>query len=229
MADAVSGVPTPPAVPGTAITTPPADSPAKPEYATKEEFSAVLSRLEGISGKLSVIERAAKQAAPPIEKPPADESLTGRVKGIEEREARQRERERLSAIKSALNEGGVQGKNAERAAKLILIDHGPKIQVGEDFSVTYRENEDKATPISEWIKAYLSTDDGKFFLPGKALPGGVQGGTNGSAAQAVEHPFLKLTYSEIMKSPRMDLRSSFFKAHPEKAQEKLRAYQETGK
>lgn len=217
----VSGTPAvPPAAPGTAIQTPPAVVQA-PEYITKEEFKIVTDRLQGISGVLATLKR---EAPPAVQVTPApDATLIERVKSIEDRDAKQREREKLSTIKTALIEGGVPAKKAEREARLILMDHGSKIQVGDDFSVTYRESEDgKANSVQDWISAYLKTDDGKLLLPAKATIDAGGSGSSTTAAPAT-HPMSGMTWKQIMEG-RADLRASFLKQFPDLAKAKEQEY-----
>ncbi len=201
-----------PAAPGTATQTPPGEV-QPPQYVTIEQHNAVLERLKGISGAIAGLSRTAPATLATPAAPAPDATLIERVKSIEDRDAKQREREKLSTIKTALIEGGVPAKKAEREARLILMDHGNKIQVGDDFNVSYRESEDgRASPVQEWIGALLKTDEGKLLLPPKAtIDAGGSGGQGTQASGA--HPFATLTYKQIMEHKDYSLRESYFKTH----------------
>ncbi len=194
---------------------------------TLSELTAILAEhRNGINADIRKAIKLPAEAAAAAQQPAANspqpaakpDGLAERVNAIEARDAKQRGRERLSSIKTALIDGGVPAKNAERAAKVVLADHGGRVVVDDDFNVHYQDQNDTTTPIATWIGAYLKTEDGQFFLPAKKLAGGdglsgnnAAGINNGGAAQG--HPFAKLSYKEIMDHPNRSLTASYVRDH----------------
>lgn len=218
----------PPAAPVPASTTPPAQ-----QYVSAEDFKkyqeSLDSRIQSISGQIGVVVNATKVSKKSDSQPPENPTLTEQVKVLQDRDKAQREREKLTVITDALKNGGVPAAKATREARLILMDHGDKIQVDDKFNVVYRESEDKSTDASGWIGAYLKTDEGKMLVPPKATIDAGGGGKGSGEGAGGVHPFSKMTYKEIMDSPRTDLAKSFRHQHPQEWEEKKRAFQDTGK
>ncbi len=208
-----------PAAPGTAIQTPPGEG-SPPQYVTIEQHNAVLERLKGISGAIAGLSRTAPVTPATPTTPAPDATLIERVKAIEDQAKSLRESTRLMAVKTALVEGGVPAKKAEREARLILMDHGKQIEVSDTYVTTYKDG-DKASPIQDWIGAFLKTDDGKTLLPSKSTVDA--GGSGGQANLNTVHPFSALTYKQIMDHPDYSLRETYFKTHREEWNKKKTA------
>jgi hypothetical protein len=163
----------PAATPPASTSVPPTGTGNEPDAVTK--LTETVSKLaEQVQGQSKII--AALQKPKPAEtQPPAPatpDPLTDRVKELEshkaklvERDTRQREREALQTLEKALVAGGVDPKQAPRFAKLALVEHKDKIIVDDDFNVGFKEADDKTTPLTTWVNAFLQTEDGKVFLP----------------------------------------------------------------
>jgi chromosome segregation ATPase len=149
--------------------------------AVKEQNAKYSTALHTFTKRLDKFEAAAR-AIPDIDehltssgaKPKAqatvaqkdDQSLRERVEKIESRERSLKEREKLGSIKSALIQHEIDATSASRLAKLIAQEQAEKLTVDDDLSVWY---DDAGNPrsVQEWIRDYLQTDEGKFFLPPK--------------------------------------------------------------
>ncbi len=188
-------VPNPAPSPGTPI------APESPKYVTLEQFSEFTRRLDGISAGLRKLEPLATVVAPPA--PPKEpDTLTTRVKAIEDRENAIKERERVTQVRDALKANGVPEKRAEREARLLLMERGETIKTADDYSVHMHEGETK-TPVADWIAAYIKTDAGRELLPPEpapAVPTG-KGLTGGRGAAATTAGIEKMSYSELMANP----------------------------
>lgn len=146
------------------------------DVVSRKEFVELLKRIDGQSALLNRLEKVAQK--PPQEAAPQQDPLAERVKVLEEakakvdaRNAAQKNREALQKIESALVAGGIDPKSAPRAAKLLQLEHGKNIDVDDDsFAVRYRESENVATPIDQWVGAWLKTDDAAVFFPTRRNP-----------------------------------------------------------
>jgi hypothetical protein len=134
--------------------------------------------------------------------PQEDQSLRERLERIEARERSQKEREKISAIKSALEQHDVDGQAASRLARLIAIEQADRIEVDDDLRVTV---DDAGNPraVSEWMRDYLQTDDGRLLIPAKRATR-----SNAAPAQTVSNPGVqKLSRMEYGKLTLEQLRS----------------------
>ena len=164
---------------------PPVADPGKnaSEFVAREDFDKLRERLDAQS---AIIEKLRKQPEKKDD-PPKPDTLTDRVKALEERdaklqarEAKLKDREIHSKLKTALVDGGVDPKHAERFAKLLKVEQDSKIHADDELNVTYAEAEGKTVPLSDWVNAYLQTDEGKALMPPKRNP--TSDGLNGGAA-----------------------------------------------
>lgn len=167
---------------------PPAADPGKKEsekqYVAVEDYEKLVER---VNSQSAIIEKLRKEPAKKDDPVKPPDTLTDRVKALEVRdekllvrETKLKEREIRSKLKSALVEGGVDPKHADRFAKLLHVEQSDKIQVDDELNVTYAESADKSVPLTEWVPAYLQTDEGKALMPPKRNP--TSDGLNGSEA-----------------------------------------------
>lgn len=187
------------------------------QYVTKEEHAAILARLQEVSALVGGLRNEVKAQKPkPAEPQKEDATLTARLARLEANEKRAAENLRFTSLKSAAMAKGVPEKRAEALARLTIAERGDAIEVDSDFRVLYRESEDKAVPVQDWVGAFLQTEDGEFFMPPKsaASSDGLRGG--GKPASAA-HPFSKLTYQELMDKARTDYAgySAYVREHPD--------------
>ena len=156
------------------------------QYATRDEIATLLKRIDGqnarLDGQSAIINRLEKEKSKLAEEvtpktPGQDDGLVARVKVIEERnrvaderDSKQKDREALQRIQTALIAGGADPKQAPRFAKLLHIEHGGKIVVDDEFNVSVKESDTVVNPVETWVGAYLQTEEGKVFLPSKRNP-----------------------------------------------------------
>jgi DNA repair exonuclease SbcCD ATPase subunit len=95
-----------------------------------------------------------------------DKGLLERMERLERREAEAQRRDRLSAIRGALEENGLDANRARRFSHVIDREQSDRIAVGDDGRVAIQDGEGQVG-IGDWMKAYLQTDDGRVFLPPK--------------------------------------------------------------
>lgn len=199
--------PAPSGAPGQPTPAPSGGSPAPtdgPKYATEEQLGKVLERLDAQSRILAGLEKGKPAPAPapdpkPTPKEP-DPALAERVKAVEERETKQREVMRRNSVKAAALTKGIPDKHADRFARIVLAEHGDKVFVDEEYNVHYRDSETKTTPITDWVGAYLQTEDGQVFKPVKQAPNSdaLRGGNETPPAAS---EFDGLTYKQVMSDP----------------------------
>lgn len=179
-----AGEAVPPSTPddGNKTTGTPEPEGSEGESLTKAEVEAMLAtrdadwqkRMDGQSATIKRLEKQLKKDEPAPAPKPAD--LDGRVKELEkeaEKIARQREVQRQREVRhqlsKALTEHKLDPASADRAARLIQLEHGSSFEVSEtddgEFNVAVKESEDVTSPVAKWIAAYLQTDQGRFYLP----------------------------------------------------------------
>ena len=215
-----SATPNPPVAPGTTLTFPPGQpqpAPAAPQYVTKADFESAIAQVSqktsdlfgGLRNDLKGLIKAPdspKPDAKPPEPKPDDSTLAERVKSLEAREKTQLENLRRTSIKAAAMSRGIPEKNAERFAAVALLEHGEKVFVDDGFAVHYRDSETKTTPITDWVNAYLQTDEGALFKPSKFAPNapGLRGGRTDAPT---EGEFAGLNLKQVMADPEMVARA----------------------
>lgn len=158
------------------------------ESLTKAEVEAMLTtrdaawqkRMDGQSATIKRLETQLKKNEPAPAPKPTD--LDGRVKELEKEAEKiahqnkiQREREVRHQISKALAEHKLDPAAAERAARLIQLEHGASFfEVSEtedgDLAVNVRESADTVLPVAKWVSLYLQTDQGRFYLPTSRNP-----------------------------------------------------------
>ena len=206
--------PAPSGAPGQPSPAPSGGSPAPSDvqkYLTAEEGSKILERLDAQSRILAGLEKKFSAPAPepnPAPKPEptkpgeTDPALTARIKALEQSEARGKDNLKRSSLKTAAMSGGVSETDAADFVDLVLLRHGDKVKVNDDYSVHYQESESTLTPVADWVKAMLQTQTGKRFLP---PPGGAPGGDGNKGGGPPKPPasFDGLKYKDVMRDPNM--------------------------
>lgn len=191
---------TPPAAPVQAQNGLPAQPANTPAYITQEQlnealkpFATLAPRLDGISGKLSALERTKPAGEPPPKQnEPAD--LTQRVQKIEAQAKAIGDQKRASILHAAFAKPF--GTRSDKAVTYVMATHGSKIEVDENFNVFYRESDDIKTPLDQWAKAYAATDEAELFIPP------VNGGGEGNKRQGAPAPAaLPATLTDAMSNP----------------------------
>jgi len=129
-----------------------------------DKFEAAARAIPDIDEHLTSSGAKPKQQSPAA--PKEDQSLRERLERIEARERSQKEREKLSAIKTALEQHDVDGPAAARLARLIAIEQADRISVDDNLSVSV-DDAGNTRSVGEWIRDYLQTDDGKVLIPPK--------------------------------------------------------------
>lgn len=148
----------------------------KNDFST-EIASVVDSKNAGLAASLT---REFKKATTPKEEPTEDKSTEGKLsmKALqtqieqlnkqlsEEKEAKFKSSSNAALI-SAIADSGAQ--NTSTLRKLLSAEYGGKLKE-EDGSWFVTEG-DKAISLSESIKSYLATDEGKIFVPASGTQG----------------------------------------------------------
>ena len=195
---------TPPVAP---VTGEKASAEVPAQFVSKAEFDALQKRIQDQSDILGGIRTSLKQLAPKEAPKPTeqDQTLTARVKAIEERESVQREAMRFGSLKAAAMAKGVPETRAEQFSRYVLAtDHGKAISVDSNFRVTYQEGE-KQTPVSDWAGAFLASQEGEIFLPPKGSGPSGDGLRSGSgSAVSAASPYLGMSFEQIMESKKRD-------------------------
>lgn len=178
----------------------PAGSGDGPKYLTVDEAQKLIARLDGQSKVIASLEKQIKTPEPETQKP-VDESLSKRVKELEaenkrvvERETRQREREAVSHIADALINKGADPEFARRQAKLVYSENKDKIATMDDDATPAVKDGDKVIAVSEWMEAYLQTNEGRPLLPPKRNP--TSNGLNGRS-EPVANNVRRVTSADI--------------------------------
>lgn len=164
-------------------------------------------RLQGISAILNRLTKEKENAQPPkptepVRKPDSatDDSLTGRVQAIERREAALKERERRSQLKAAAEANGVTGVGQDALVEFIFAKRASDINVTDDLQVVVKDGEREVTP-TEFVKAFLTTDTGKFFLPARRNPGAPPDSSDaGAASSAPRFNWDAMSFADAMKA-----------------------------
>lgn len=199
--------------PAAGVTT--AGSPQTPGAVSESKSAAELAelerkfneRLQGISAAISRLTKDLERSQPakqpePAKRPDAanDDSLTGRVQAIERREAALKERERRSQLKAAAEANGVTGVGQDAFVEFVFAKRAADITVTDDMQVVVKDGEREVTP-QEFVKAFLATDTGKFFLPARRNPGAPPDGTNtGAATSAPKFNWDGMSFADAMKA-----------------------------
>lgn len=158
------------------------------ERLTKSEVERMIAerdatwqkRLDGQSATISRLEKLVKHAEPLANQTPTNEpkpqlGLDERLKELEVRDQKQRERavrqeqhEARQQIQRALSAHNLAPEHAARAAKLIQMELGPQVKVVEaddgDFKVVVAAD-GQDVPVDSYIGKFLQTDEGRFYLP----------------------------------------------------------------
>lgn len=148
-----------------------------------ELLSAVDTKNQGLAASLT---RKLEKPKPEPETTTEDDTQKLTLKALNQRIAdltSQIENEKKASFKSAaesalvksIADSGAQNTGALR--KLLLSEYGEKLRTeGGEFFV---ENGDVVVPLSTAISTYLSTDEGKYFMP----PSGVKGAGSSETRQ----------------------------------------------
>ena len=172
------------------------------------ELKAELAKATAAINALQAQKRTEAKTEPAkVEKPESDPALAERVKAVEERETKQREVMRRNSVKAAALTKGIPDKHADRFARIVLAEHGDKVFVDEEYNVHYRDSETKTTPITDWVGAYLQTEDGQVFKPVKQAPNSdaLRGGNETPPAAS---EFDGMTYTQVLNDSALAVRAS---------------------
>lgn len=159
-----------------------------PEYVTKEQFNQLLERIENQS---KIIGSLKSKKAPEPEKP---DTLTERIRALEEREARAKNNVARSVVSNAIISHGGNPDVARDQAQFLLTKLGGRLTITDEDQVLIEDNE-KLVPATDYLKAFLQTE-GRWMLPPKSPPN-----AKGSARDQAE-PVLDvvdLSYSDYTK------------------------------
>jgi len=149
------------------------DNETAPTFVAKTEFDALVTRLDGISGAVGSLKDSI-QKMPKIDdeppKKPIDAPLAERVRAIEEREEKWRQKAARESIASVLVAEGQEYPIAQDQARFLQEVFGKQVQVDDGGDVFFQ---DGITPVrmQDHVKAYLQTQ-GKWMLPVKKPPSG---------------------------------------------------------
>jgi len=97
---------------------------------------------------------------------------------------------RASAVAQSVSKSNV--LNASAFQKLFMLEHGELIK--EEGNEWFIDKGGQVTRLDEAIKSYLSTDDGKIFVP----PSGVNGSSSQETKPKGSQPQTKLTAAQAL-------------------------------
>jgi len=109
-----------------------------------------------------------KQKPEPKRNSEVDRSLLERIEKIEAREAAAKQRDRVAAIRGALEENGLDANRARRFAHVIDREQNERLAVDDEGIVTIQDGE-TVSGVNDWMRAYLQTEEGRVFLPPKKM------------------------------------------------------------
>lgn len=164
---------------------PPAATPAAPPVVPPEVLQGIEAkvmesvtakfqeRLDGQSKVIASLEKQIKKQEPNKDTDPLTErvkALESTQKRVDEREAKQKEREVLAQIERGFIDAEVEPAQARRLAKLVYVEQQNNIAFDEENFVPMIKDGDKQVSIPAWLGAYLQTNDGKALLPARRNP-----------------------------------------------------------
>lgn len=188
-----------PAAPATEPTVPPTTPEAEetPQYATKEEIQQMAAKMDKLFGTLGSVLEKVSGAKGKKQEEEKDATLTERIKKIEAREEAVRHRSARDLIASALVATGVDAAVAAKQAKyLYSVEFDGKVRVDDDGAAFFADG-DREVSITDHVKAYLQTEDGKWLLPAKRPPTD-RGAASGRAAPQSQSGVREIAWGDYM-------------------------------
>lgn len=150
---------------------------------TRAEFRQAMSRIDGQSKVLNVMNgHLAKLTAPKSEAPKAETRVTdanlvesvAEIKAeqalIREAGARQQKAQIRQDFMSVLLRSGVPEAIAEDQADLLLIRNGDSVSADENLKTWFKSGEGEQVPLKQYAEAWLQTDRGRAVVPAKRNP-----------------------------------------------------------
>lgn len=161
-----------------------------------EAFEALQKSVNSLAAH---IRRSQEQPEKPAKKE-TERSIEERLKAVEIREAQAAKKTRDANIKQTISALGVPADRAEFLFDHLELKHSANIiEDGSKYKEIHEDGSSRETPLSDWMKTFVSSTSGEMFRPPVSTPQGKGLKTSGSA------PMSRTTYTQLSQEERLKL------------------------